>query len=92
MCRLRLRWLCLRLGGSKLGGARIIFAQTRRWIEKWDLLIIQAVSFAVMFFAHFLQAGLSIQSIFIICIAGGLIAIALTSLFRIIYKLLSLVL
>ncbi|MBW4583744.1 serine/threonine protein kinase [Aetokthonos hydrillicola Thurmond2011] len=82
--------ITLLISGAILG--IIIFAQTRRWIEKWDLLIIQAVSFAVMFFAHFLQAGLSIQSIFIICIAGGLIAIALTSLFRIIYKLLSLVL
>lgn len=70
----------------------IIFAQTKRWIEKWDLLIISAISFAVVFFIPFLQARLPIQSLLIICLAGGLIAIALTSLFRIIYKLLSLIL
>ena len=68
----------------------IIFAQIRRWIEKWDLLIIPAISFAVIFFIPFLHGDLTF--LFIIPVAAGLVALAITALFRLIYKLLSLLL
>jgi serine/threonine protein kinase len=70
----------------------IIFAQTRRWIEKWDLLIIPSVSLLLVLFLPILHASLNLLSIVILSFAAGLVAIALTALFRLIYKLLSLVL
>jgi serine/threonine-protein kinase len=69
----------------------LIFAQTRRWIEKLDLLIIAGISFLVTYFIPFLHASLSYQQVAILAVAAGLIAIALTALFRLIYKLLSLI-
>lgn len=70
----------------------LIFAQTKRWIEKFDLLIIPAISFAIVFFVPFLRGSLSIQQIIILAVAAGLVAIAFTSLFKLIYKLISLIL
>jgi serine/threonine-protein kinase len=70
----------------------IIFAQTRRWIEKTDLLIIAGITFAIIFFVPFLQAGLDISVVVLLIFAASLVAIACTSLFRLIYKLLSLML
>ncbi|MEH2248854.1 serine/threonine-protein kinase [Nostoc sp.] len=70
----------------------LIFAQTRRWIEKFDLLIIPTISFAIIFFLPFLQGGLGIQAVVILAVAAGLVAISLTAVFRLIYKLLSLLL
>jgi len=67
----------------------LIFAQTRRWIEKWDLAIIPAISLLVMFFLNSLRGGLTIQEIMILSLAASLTAVALTSLFRLIYKALS---
>jgi serine/threonine protein kinase len=70
----------------------LIFAQSRRWIEKFDLLIIPTITFAIIFFVKFLQAGLGIQQVIILAVAAGLLCIALTALFRLIYKVLSLIL
>ncbi|MEH2312842.1 MAG: serine/threonine-protein kinase [Nostoc sp.] len=70
----------------------LIFAQTRRWIEKFDLLIIPTITFAIIFFLPFLQGGLGIQTVVFLSVAAGLIAISLTAVFRLIYKLLSLLL
>lgn len=69
----------------------LIFAQTRRWIEKLDLLIIAGISFLVTYFIPFLHASLSYQEVAILAVAAGLIAIAVTAIFRLIYKLLSLI-
>ena len=70
----------------------MIFSQTRRWIEKWDLGIIAGISFALIFFIPLLRSFISIQQIVILAVAAGLVAIAMTALFRLIYKLLSLML
>ncbi len=69
----------------------LIFAQFRRWIEKFDLLIILAISFAIIYFVPALHT-IGIQLVIIYSLAAGLITIALTSLFRLIYRLLSLIL
>lgn len=69
----------------------LIFAQTRRWIEKLDLLIIGGISFAVIYFVPFFHAFISSQQVIIFAVAAGLIAIAVTAIFRLIYKLLSLI-
>ena len=69
----------------------LVFAQTRRWIEKLDLLIIPAITFGLIFFVPLLRGNFSIQEILIVSIAVGLITIAFTSLFRLIYKILSLI-
>ncbi|MCC5667229.1 serine/threonine protein kinase [Nostoc sp. CHAB 5784] len=70
----------------------LIFAQTRRWIEKFDLLIIPTITFAIIFFLPFLRGGLNIQAVVILSVAAALVAISLTAIFRLIYKLLSLLL
>jgi serine/threonine protein kinase len=70
----------------------LIFAQTRRWIEKFDLLIIPTITFAIIFFIPFLRGNLGIQTVVILAVAAGLVAISLTAVFRLIYKLLSLIL
>lgn len=80
------------LAASALILGILIFAQTRRWIERWDLLIITAITFAPIFFVPFLSGGIGIQQVVILSVAAGLVAIALTALFRLIYKLLSLLL
>jgi serine/threonine protein kinase len=70
----------------------LIYAQTRRWLERFDLLIIPIITFAIIYFFPVLQASLGIQTVIVLSIAAGLISIALTSLFRLIYRLLSLIL
>ncbi|MCC5616476.1 serine/threonine protein kinase [Nostoc sp. CHAB 5836] len=70
----------------------LIFAQTRRWIEKFDLLIIPTITFAIISFLPLLQGGLGIQTVVILAVAAGLVAISFTAVFRLIYKLLSLLL
>jgi serine/threonine protein kinase len=69
----------------------IIFAQTRRWIEKHDLLLIPVITLAVIIFVPFLQGGIAISQIILLAVAGGLVAIAVTSIYRIIYQILSLI-
>ena len=69
----------------------IIFAQTRRWIEKFDLLLIPVITLAVILFVPFLQGGITISQIILLAVAGGLAAIAVTSIYRIIYQILSLI-
>ncbi|EKF03724.1 kinase domain protein [Tolypothrix sp. PCC 7601] len=70
----------------------LIFAQTRRWIEKLDLLIIPGITFAIIFFLPLLRSELGIQQVVVLAVAAALVSIALTALFRLIYKLLSLIL
>lgn len=69
----------------------LIYVQSRRWIEKFDLLIILVISFAIMYFIPALHA-IGIQQVIFFSVTAGLVAIALTSLFRLIYRLLSLIL
>ena len=82
------------LAASALILGILIFAQTRRWIEKWDLLIIPAISFAIVYFIPFLHTSVGKMAyiVIILPLTAALVAIALTSLFRLIYKLLSLLL
>jgi serine/threonine protein kinase len=70
----------------------LIFAQTRRWIEKFDLLIIPTITFAIIFFIPFFQGGIGIQTVVFLAVAASLVAISMTAVFRLIYKLLSLIL
>jgi len=70
----------------------VIFVQTRRWIEKFDLLIIPFITLIIIFFIPFLQGGIGIQAVVVLAVAAGLVTISLTAVFRLIYKLLSLLL
>ena len=67
----------------------LIFAQTKRWLEKFDLLIIPAVSFAIIFFIPFLRSNIAIEQVIILAIVAALISISVTALFRLVYKLMS---
>jgi len=67
----------------------LIFAQTKRWLEKFDLLIIPAVSFAIIFFIPFLRSNIAIEQVIMLAAIAALISITVTTLFRLIYKLMS---
>ncbi|MBD2296175.1 serine/threonine protein kinase [Anabaena sphaerica FACHB-251] len=67
----------------------LIFAQTKRWLEKFDLLIIPTISFAIIFIIPFLRSGIVMQQVLIFAVTSALIAIAVTTIFRLIYKLIS---
>ncbi|HEY9781506.1 MAG TPA: serine/threonine-protein kinase [Leptolyngbyaceae cyanobacterium] len=69
--------------------ALLIFAQSRRWIEKVDLLIISSITLVIIFLVPVLHSGFTISVVGLLAVATALIAIALTALFKIIYKLLS---
>ena len=77
--------------------AGLVFAQARRLIEKVDLVIIAGVTLALVYFLptfHLVMVdSLGIRQILqgILFVAGlsGLVAIAITALFRLVYKLLS---
>jgi serine/threonine-protein kinase len=84
-------WLVLLIG--------LVLFQARRIIERVDLLIIAGITLAVvLIFPIFHQivvswaAGNLIPTVVLISVMGGLLAIAITALFRLIYTLLSRVL
>lgn len=86
-----LRSLQITLGVSALILTVLIFAQTRRWIEKWDLLIIAGITLAIVLFIPALHGSIERQVVAFLAVAAGLMAIAITALFRLIYKLISLI-
>ena len=77
------------LGVSALILTLVIFAQFRRWIEKWDLLIIAGITLSIVLFIPALHQESNISVVALQAVAAGLIAIALTALFRLIYNLLT---
>lgn len=77
--------------------AGLILAQSRRVIERVDLLIIAALSLTGVFVLSWLKrlaiaplAGSPLLTAIALAVMAGLLAIALTTLFRLIYKILSL--
>ena len=69
--------------------AILIFAQSRRWIEKVDLLIISSITLVIIFLVPVLHSGFTISVVGLLAVGTALITIALTALFKLIYKLLS---
>ncbi|MBE9231621.1 serine/threonine protein kinase [Cuspidothrix issatschenkoi LEGE 03284] len=67
----------------------LIFSQTQHWLKQSQLLIIVSVSLAIIFFLPYLRNSYDIQQIIILGFAGALISITVTTLFRLIYKLIS---
>ncbi|MFB2936865.1 protein kinase [Aerosakkonemataceae cyanobacterium BLCC-F154] len=72
------------LWGMILAG--LIFAQNRRVIEKFDLLIISVITLALVWF---LLRSQPVGLIIGVPILVGLLAIAITTLFQLIYKVIS---
>jgi serine/threonine protein kinase len=75
----------------------MVFAQSQRWIEKVDLMIIAAITLALVMFLPFLNGiigtlgvpGTLIQVILFVSVFSALIAVAVATVFRLIYNLLS---
>ncbi|BCL37346.1 serine/threonine-protein kinase [Nostoc sp. MS1] len=63
----------------------LIFAQTKRWLTKLNLLIIAATSFGIVLFIP----DIVVPQVIFISLVAALIAIAATALFRLIYQFLS---
>ncbi|NJK49371.1 serine/threonine protein kinase [Candidatus Gracilibacteria bacterium] len=72
--------------GMCLGG--IIFALSRRFIEGKDLPILAGLTFLLML-VPLLRGGWAIAAIAIFAALGGVAAVAVTALFRLIYKILA---
>ncbi|MBD2744396.1 protein kinase [Coleofasciculus sp. FACHB-1120] len=79
--------LSVGLLGMMIGG--LLFAQYRRFIEKFDLLIIAGITLAIMLFFPVLRNGFPLQIVVFVAMLAGAGAIAVTALFRLIYKLLA---
>ncbi len=69
--------------------AGLFFAQNRRIIEKYDLLIIALISLAIVFFIPPLRGSVPGQLIILYPLFGALCATAVTALFCLVYKFLS---
>lgn len=69
--------------------ASLILAQARRVIEGTDLPIIGLVTLAIVLGVSRLHGGFGIEGVVMIAVLAGLSAVALTALFRLVYKLLS---
>jgi len=72
--------------GVFVGG--LVFVQSRRWIEGKDLPIITGITLAVVILIPALRAY-PIPTVLAITLFSGLSAIAVTALFRLVYRLLS---
>ncbi|MBW4627677.1 MAG: serine/threonine protein kinase [Brasilonema octagenarum HA4186-MV1] len=70
----------------------LIYAQWKRWIGGSDLLIFPAITLGIVLFLLRVRGGFTIEEVIILSVAAALMAIAATALFRLIYKLLSLLL
>ena len=73
--------------GATMAG--LIFAQTRRIIEKIDFVIIAGITVAIIFFVPVLRGEVVLGTILIIAAMSGASAIAVTALFRLIYQILA---
>ncbi|NER24872.1 MAG: serine/threonine protein kinase [Symploca sp. SIO1C2] len=72
--------------GMIIGG--LVYAQYRRWIEGKDLLIFAGIALLLMLIP-FLRAGFSFTFVMVIAILAGAAAVSITTLFRLVYLLLS---
>ncbi|MEA5533885.1 serine/threonine-protein kinase [Crocosphaera sp. XPORK-15E] len=75
------------LGCMAIGG--LIYAQYRRIIEGKDFLVIGVITALLLMFIPVLRGSLSFPEILIIAVIAGAGLIAVTSLFRLIYQLIS---
>ncbi|MEB3829955.1 serine/threonine protein kinase [Phormidium sp. CCY1219] len=67
----------------------LILAQSRRWIEKYDLLILAIATFAIVVAIPSLRSAFAWQAIFLLPLFAGSCAIAVSALFRLLQKFLS---
>lgn len=75
----------------------MVFAQSQRWIEKVDLLIIAAITLGIVMFVPLLNQvtsllgglGAPTQAILVVAVFSALVAIAVATIFRLVYNLLS---
>lgn len=78
------------LGISVIVISVMIFAQFRRWVGGSDLIIFPVITLPIVLF--FLRGSLTIPQVLFYAVIASLISIAVTSLFRLIYKVLSMIL
>ncbi len=68
--------------------AVLVLMQWAKWIERVDLLVFAAISTGIIYFFSFLQGSLGFDSILIYAGLGGVAAIAVATLFQLIYRFL----
>ena len=69
--------------------AGLVFAQTRRIIEKIDFLILAGITTALIYFLPALQGGFTIGTILVIAAMSGAAVVGITALFRLIFAVLT---
>ncbi|AFZ00808.1 serine/threonine-protein kinase [Calothrix sp. PCC 6303] len=67
----------------------LVILQRQRIVDGSDLLIIPGITFGIILFIPLLHGSITIPTVILVAVAAALVAIAITSLFRLIYNLLS---
>ncbi|MBF2065567.1 MAG: protein kinase [Calothrix sp. C42_A2020_038] len=81
--------LPISLGISLVLISTMIFAQYRRWIGGSDLIIFPIITLPIVLF--FFRGALTIPEVFFYAVIASLISMSVSSLFRLIYKILSMI-
>lgn len=77
------------MAGAVIATGGLVIAQNRRWLEGWDLGIIPTITLALVVFFPLLHGTFGIQSVLLYAFVSALVAVSVTSLFRLIYGFLS---
>jgi len=75
------------LGGMIIGG--LVYLLYRKAIERWDLVIITGITMGLLVFFPALGGAFPLVNILFFGLMGGAAGVAITSVFRLIYQLIS---
>ncbi len=75
------------LGGMIVGG--LVYLLYRKTIERWDLVIIMGITLGIMLLFPGLQRVMPLSNILFFSLMGSSACVAITTIFRLIYQLIS---
>ena len=75
------------IGGMIVGG--LVYLLYRKTIERWDLAIIMGITLGIILIFPTLMGILSLTNILFFSLMGGAACVAMTTIFRLIYQLIS---
>jgi hypothetical protein len=79
--------LSLGLGGMIIGG--VVYLLYKKTIEHWDLLIIIGITLGVVLIFPALMGTLPLTTTLLLALMGGAASVAITTIFLLVYKLIS---
>ncbi len=79
--------LSLGLGGMIIGG--VVYLLYKKTIEHWDLLIISSITLGVVLIFPTLMGTLPLTTVLFLALMGGAACVAITTIFLLVFKLIS---